>query len=202
MQGVEIREDKGGPVLTGYAAVFNSKSLDLGGFREIIQPGAFAESLKRGDDVVAVVQHNSAAILGRRSKGTLVLEEDAKGLRYEVQLPDTQVGRDIAVNIRRGDINGSSFKFATIKDRWTRDQKEGGAIVRYLEQVDLFDVGPVTFPAYLGTNDQVDVRSLLEAGMLAISASEEPDLTARDRLVSQFRERTKLTIWTPAGISA
>lgn len=199
MQGLEIREGKGGPVLTGYAAVFNEKSLDLGGFREVVQPGAFAESLKRGDDVVALVQHDSGAILGRRSRGTLVIEEDSKGLRYDVTLPDTQVGRDIAVNVGRGDINGSSFAFRTVKDRWARDKAAGDSIVRFLEQVDLFDVGPVTYPAYPSTNDQVAMRHLLDVGKKVLALVDIPDLAGRDRVIASFNERAKLSLWTPAG---
>lgn len=159
-EGIELREQGEGkmPVIAGYAARFNTKSVVMWGFREVIKPGAFAQSLGRGDDVRVLVNHDSANVIGRRSAGTLkVLEEDGKGLRFEVEPPDTQAGRDIVTSIRRKDVTGMSFGFRTVKANWTIDANEGNIDIRELLQVDLIEVSPVTFPAYPDT--EVSVRS-------------------------------------------
>jgi HK97 family phage prohead protease len=146
--------DKKVPVLVGYASVFGKRSVDLGGFTEEVAPGAFAKSI-RADDVVALVDHDSSMILGRMSAKTLALSEDATGLRMEIDLPDTSVGRDVAVSVKRGDIRGASFGFRTIADEWNT---KGGMAHRTLLEAQLRDVSPVTFPAYPDTS--VAMRSL------------------------------------------
>lgn len=140
--------------IVGYAAVFNRDSIDLGGFTEEISPGAFAESIQ-SDDIRALMNHDPNLILGRTKAGTLRLEEDDIGLRMEIDLPDTQLGRDLAESIRRGDVTGASFGFRTIEDDWnTKDGKPH----RTLKAAKLYDTGPVIFPAYSDTS--VAVRSL------------------------------------------
>lgn len=152
------REKSSSPgTLHGYAARFNEPSGDLGGFREILAPGAFRAVL--GHDVRALRNHEPDLILGRLSAGTLRLEEDGDGLRYEVDLPDTTHGRDTAEMVRRGDLTGSSFGFrvAPQGDQWSMG--DGGMPMRTVHKImSLHDVGPVTFPAYEST--RVDVRSL------------------------------------------
>lgn len=150
---IETRAE-GQRVIVGHAAVFNSMSVDLGGFREIVAPGAFAQSIVE-DDVRALFNHAPDHILGRNRAGTLRLSEDARGLAFEIDLPNTQLARDLAESIGRGDISGNSFGFQTLEDRWERG--EGGEI-RTLVRVRLFDVSPVTFPAYPQTD--VAMRSL------------------------------------------
>lgn len=140
--------------IVGYAAVFGKRSVDLGGFTEEIAPGAFSRSLK-DDDVAALVDHDPSRIIGRKSSGTLRLAEDRVGLRMEVDIPDTTVGRDILESIRRGDVRGQSFGFRTVSDDW---RMEDGLAHRTLIEARLRDVGPVTFPAYPDTT--VAVRSL------------------------------------------
>jgi len=156
---LETREDGGGdmPVIRGYAAVFDSLSEDLGGFREIVKPGAFTRSIKKNADVRALVNHDPSQILGRTRAKTLTLAEDDKGLSVEIDPPDTTLGRDIITSIERRDIDSMSFGFITRADEWI---EEGGKIVRHLIDVDLFDVSPVTFPAYRKTNVKVAKRSL------------------------------------------
>lgn len=140
--------------IVGYSAVFNKLSEDLGGFREIISPGAFKNTIKK-DDIRALVDHDSSRILGRNTAGTLTLAEDKTGLLVEITPPDTQIGRDIVTSIERGDVTGMSFGFRTISDAWsTVDEEE----IRELREVKLFDVSPVTFPAYPDTT--VATRSL------------------------------------------
>lgn len=152
---VEFREVGNSLVATGYAAVFDRRSQNLGGFVEYVRPGAFRKTLQEAD-VRALFNHDPNFLLGRRNAGTLRLEEDEVGLRYEVDLPDTTTGRDVAALLRRGDLYGSSFGFRTIKDDW--NLTEDGFPVRHLVDVALLDVGPVTNPAY--TDATAAVRSL------------------------------------------
>lgn len=162
-EGVELRsaaDGKGPGTLVAYAAVFGAESGDLGGFTERVMPGAFGKTLSEAD-VRAVVNHDPSQLLGRNRAGTLRMVEDGHGLRYEVDLPDTTAGRDLATSVERGDITGSSFKFRAIQQDWDTD--EGRALpLRSLTEVALADVGPVTFPAYSATDGKLALRSLAE----------------------------------------
>lgn len=140
--------------IVGYPAVFNKMSEDLG-FRERILPGEFTKTLADGADVRALVDHDPGRIIGRSKAGTLKLVENTRGLKAIIKPADTSAGRDIVESIRRGDVDGMSFAFRTIEDRW---HKEDGEDVRELVQVELFDVSVVSFPAYLDTS--VGLRSL------------------------------------------
>jgi HK97 family phage prohead protease len=102
---------EGVPRIAGHAALFDTMSEDLGGFRERIRPGAFAASLAE-DDVRALFNHAPNVILGRNRAGTLRLSEDAQGLRIEIDPPDTQAARDLMVPIARGDVTQMSFGFS------------------------------------------------------------------------------------------
>ncbi|HQM91462.1 MAG TPA: HK97 family phage prohead protease [Syntrophales bacterium] len=150
---VEQRED-GKKLIRGHAAVFNSET-DLGWFRERIAPGAFSESIGK-DDVRALFNHDENFILGRNKAGTLTMREDEQGLYVEIDPPDTQVARDLVTSIERGDISQMSFGFQTIKDSWETEENAAKDL-RTLEKVKLWDVSPVTFPAYQETD--VAVRS-------------------------------------------
>ncbi|MCL4818935.1 MAG: HK97 family phage prohead protease [Vicinamibacteria bacterium] len=154
---LERRAEGGGATLVGYAALFGSLSVNLGGFREQIEPGAFKESISE-DDIRSLFNHDEDHVLGRLANKTLRLAEDAKGLRFENDLPDTQTARDLATLIERGDVSQMSFAFRVKPngDRWDEDPELG--LVRTLTAVRLRDVGPVTFPAYPDTG--VAVRSL------------------------------------------
>ena len=103
--------------LSGYAALYNSETR-IANFREVIAPGAFRSALKRGDDVRGLFNHNPDHVLGRTAAGTLRLSEDARGLRYELDLPDTQLGRDLWTSVRRGDVSQSSFAFTVEAQAW------------------------------------------------------------------------------------
>ncbi len=139
-------------LITGYAATFNDLSVNLGGFVEQIRPGAFAASLRRGDDVRALVDHNPTLIIGRSTMGTLRLWEDKKGLRIEIDPPSNAIGQGIVESIRRGDVNQMSFGFYIMQDDWHQVDNQ---LIRTLIAVDLFDVSPVTFPAYESTSCSV-----------------------------------------------
>ncbi len=137
--------------LVGYAAKFDSRSGDLGGFTEIIRRGAFAESLQgNAADPLALVHHRPELVLGRRSAGTLRLSEDAVGLAFEIDLPDTQTGRDLLVSVERGDIRGASFAFSVRNggDRW---EVRDGKTTRELTSVDLHEITVTATPAYPDT---------------------------------------------------
>lgn len=161
---LEVRaRDDGGKTLVGYAAVFNRQSVNLGGFKETIAPGAFAKTVQEAD-VRHLLNHDVNAVLGRSRSGTLRLAEDATGLRYEVDLPDTSAARDLAALVERGDITGSSFAFRVVGD----DGDEWGLTddefpLRTLRQVALYDTSTVTYPAYPATGEgdvAAAVRSL------------------------------------------
>ena len=164
---VELRAagDKG-PALVGYAAVFNSRSLDLGGFQEIIAPGAFEKVVADADeDMRALFNHDRHRVLGRRSAGTLRLREDDDGLHDEIDLPDTTLGRDLAESVGRRDITGQSFSFIVAEDG-DEFADVDGVLIRTIRRFErLFDVGPVTFPAYEGTT--VDARAIDHAKQFA-----------------------------------
>ena len=148
---LRVEGDGTGRKLVGYAARYNITSHDLGGFRERILPGAFKGSVEGGADVRALVDHDNGKLLGRTSAGTLKLAEDAKGLRFEIDVPDTTYGNDLLVSVRRGDVKANSFGFR-VPPGGDRIKEEGKHIVRELLNVDLKEVSVVmSLPAYPGT---------------------------------------------------
>ena len=148
---IERRDDKMA-CLRGHAAVFNQLSEDLGGFREQIAPGAFTEALG-SDDVRALFNHDPNFVLGRTAAKTLRLAEDSRGLAFECDVPDTQMVRDLVLApIDRGDISHMSFQFAVKPNGQDWAQDDEGRNVRTLKRVKLFDVSPVTYPAYPQTD--------------------------------------------------
>lgn len=151
----EVRaSDAAGKVARGYAALFNAPT-DIGGqFREVIAPGAFAETLKAAD-IRALIDHDSGRVIGRTKAGTLRLSEDDTGLLAEIDLPDTSDGRDLAVQLERGDVSGMSFGFFVRKEQW---DETGDMPVRTIIAVDLLEVSAVAFPAYPDTT--LALRSL------------------------------------------
>jgi len=142
--------------IEGYAAVFDSPSLDLGGFREIVKPGAFTKTLKESD-IRAYWQHDSSRPLGRLAAGTLDLSEDKHGLRVAITPGETSWGLDALASIGRGDVDQMSFGFRAVKDRYYTT--DAGIEVRELIEVQLFEVSPVSSPAYPDT--EIQVRSLI-----------------------------------------
>ncbi len=156
--GLELREDGDNMTLTGYAALFNSRSENLGGFTETIAPGAFTRSLKARGDVKLLWNHDTGAVMGSTRAGTMTLIEDEKGLRVEATLPNTTHGRDARELIKRGDVSGFSFGFsipARGGDEWNAEGTE-----RTLKSVRLHEVSLTAFPAYQGTNGTAQVRGL------------------------------------------
>ncbi|MED1299822.1 peptidase U35 [[Bacillus thuringiensis] serovar konkukian] len=131
--------------ITGYAAVFNSKTTIGGWFDEVIEPGAFARSLSENGDIRALFNHNWDNVLGRTKSGTLRLEEDEKGLKFEIELPNTSVGRDLAESMSRGDINQCSFGFWITEENWDYSVEPA---LRTIKEVELYEISVVSIPAY------------------------------------------------------
>jgi HK97 family phage prohead protease len=152
---VEHRADANGKLtVSGYAAVFGEVA-DIGGwFKEVVARGAFTNTLRTAD-VRAYFDHDTGRVLGRLSAGTLRCEEDDKGLRVEIDLPDTTDGRDVKTLVERGDVSGMSFRFEAVRQEWdeTVDPPK-----RTLLEVRLGEVSIVSEPAYDGTT--VALRSL------------------------------------------
>ena len=157
--GVEERAD-GSAVISGYAAVFYRED-DPGtqfelfpGLVERVDASAFTRAIREGGDARAVLNHSPELLLGRVSAGTLRLSVDSVGLRYEIDPPNTQYARDAVESIKRGDLTGSSFAFDV---NAVEMRSEDNQDVRIIKDVELFDVGPVTYPAYDSTS--VGMRS-------------------------------------------
>lgn len=147
----EIRAE--GRKLTGYAATFNTETRILD-FHEKIAPGAFAASLRSNPDILALVDHDPSRVLARTKSGTLRLSEDERGLKFELDVPDTSAGRDVLALAARGDLGGMSFGFTVPDggDIWTGDRRE-------LRNVVLHEISVVqSFPAYGGTSVQARSR--------------------------------------------
>ena len=168
----ELRQDQNGDGMsfTGYAAVFNSPSEPLP-FIERIMPGAFSKTLKSRNNVRMYMNHDSSMLLATTKAKTLRLSEDSKGLFVDASLPDTSVGRDLSVLMKRGDVSSMSFGFSvpTGGDYFSDD-----GMTRELRQIKLFEVSVVTgFPAYTATSasvrslDALSVRTGIDADQLA-----------------------------------
>lgn len=193
LTGVQLREVGAGseesPSITGHAAVFNALSVDLGGFREKIAPGAFTRTIA-SDDIHAVWNHDERIVLGRNKRDTLTLAEDEVGLAIEIDPPDTRYVQDVVIApIKRGDVDQMSFMFQTIEDAWNVIDGEN---VRTLLEVKLFEVSPVTFPAYPQTD--VSARSaLLSAAGIDFRAVAGALVRAERGIASQEADRDLIT---------
>ena len=139
-------DDEDGRMILGYAAIFGVRT-DLGYITEEIAPGAFDDVL--GDDVRCLFNHDPDHILGRTSAKTLRIKADEKGLRYEADMPESPIGDTVLGAIKRADISGNSFSFTVAEDTWDYTADTPHRVINKLGT--LYDVGPVTFPAYEGT---------------------------------------------------
>lgn len=136
-----------GGKLGGIVAPFNTETR-IGDFCEVIKPGAFVATLAAGRDILAVQDHDLTRVLGRTKNATLRLSEEARGLAFELDLPDTTTGRDVLAMAKRGDLGGMSFAFHVAPDgeRWSGERRE-------LLAVELVEVSVVSsWPAYGGTS--------------------------------------------------
>ena len=166
--GVEERAE-GELHIVGYAAVFYDGSPGtefeiFAEFKERIMPGAFDRAMSEGDDARALFNHNVDHVLGRRSAETLKLSVDDTGLRYDIHPGDTSIAKDVLEHIKRGDVTGSSFAFRMVEQVFRTIEDVD---IREIIAVELFDVGPVTFPAYDATTTGVRAGSDGEGEALA-----------------------------------
>jgi HK97 family phage prohead protease len=153
-----LQSENGGKTVAGYAAVFNSPT-DIGGmWTEVVQPGAFTDTLANDQDVLALYSHELERLLGRESAGTLRLKQDDKGLAVEIDLPDTSDGRDVGVLIQRGDLKGMSFGFSVTKQEWDETVTPPK---RTIMAVELYEVTITADPAYPDT--EIGMAELAEA---------------------------------------
>ncbi|MBU1067485.1 HK97 family phage prohead protease [Patescibacteria group bacterium] len=198
ISGSQIRSETvdGSPRIKGYVAVFNRWSGDLGGFKEKIDPGAFAGTIMK-DDIRALWNHDEKFVFGRNRSGTLILAEDQNGLVADINPPDSQWARDAMVSIERGDVTGMSFAFRTISDVWNDDST--GGLTRTLREVELLDVSPVTYPAYPDTTVALRSKNIFLAQSAETDEeSQEPTeivfpnlVKAKMRMIQSRMERNR-----------
>ncbi|MFH9802820.1 HK97 family phage prohead protease [Streptomyces albidoflavus] len=183
--------DDGRIFMRGYAYRFNELSHDLGGFRERIVPGAGGPSLRQ-NDVYATFNHDTQSLLGRTSSGTLRVGEDREGGWYELDLPDTTVGRDVAELLKRRDLKGSSFTFRVLDggQRRADDDPDTGLPVREITAMDVIELGPVVNPAYPTT--QASLRSIEEALHIGEFAPPDAEGEMRDSQSEAFAPASHL----------
>lgn len=170
--------------ISGYAAVFNSLSADLGDFKEKIAPGAFRRTLKDKHPIFAVHHHNMAHLLGSTRSGTLKLSEDNFGLKFELVLPETSLGREIHELVSRRDLQSMSFSFSPngVKGEEWRQTSRG--IERTLRDVSLTEVSTVALPAYAATI--VSARHSTETANKQDASVVDIHQAARNRMLSRL----------------
>jgi HK97 family phage prohead protease len=184
---IEVRGLSGaGATIAGHASIFDTP-YDLGFFRERVKRGAFTKTMAESS-VAALWNHDSNIVLGRNKSGTLRVSEDAVGLAYEIDMPDTQAAKDLYTLIERGDVYQSSFAFETVKDYWLEPDEDHDTALRTLTEVRLWDVSPVTYPAAPSTD--VDVARAMR------SLADIVDLPM-DTLMDAAQSGTLPRLWTP-----
>lgn len=189
---VELRAVGGKKQAGGYALKWNKLSQNLGGFVERVHPDAANKSLADNVDVMARYNHDGNQLLGRTSSGTLVLVRDSTGLDYTVDLPDTTVGRDLAVLLERQDVRHSSFAFRVMEEDWSLTEQ--GFPVRTILDMHLVDVAPVNSPAYLDTSS--GLRALAE--LRSVSLDDVVKAAQANSLAEIVRSTTTIVDLAPA----
>jgi HK97 family phage prohead protease len=198
---MEVRAAEGDAKLrtiVGHVAVFNREANIGGWFSESVAPGAFARAIAE-DDVRSLFNHDPSLLLGRNRAGTLKLSEDEQGLLSTTVPPDTSYARDLLVSIERGDVSQMSFAFRVLREEW---DETADMLKRKILEVELFDVSPVTFPAYTATDVGLRAvpREIAERrGMTFEQTEQVPALLVPRhegkrvfrRLTQRLRERSK-----------
>ncbi|MDR9782282.1 HK97 family phage prohead protease [Rhizobium redzepovicii] len=163
--------------ISGYAARFNSETTIAGEFREMLNPGCFARTLRERPDVVMILDHDTGRVVGRTTAHTLRLLEDAAGLRFELEPdPTTPSGQEAIGTVKRGDVRGCSFGFRVRAEEWV----DGGnrLPLRIVKDVELFEVTLTAFPAYGDTSASFRVASSND-GAERVKAKAEAAMKAR-----------------------
>ena len=184
--------DNDSRILSGYAAVFNSESKDLGGFTEMISPTAFEGVIERSD-VFAVLDHDRNKVLARSKmgKGSLELNIDSKGLQFRFESPNTTLGNDVLSMVKRGDLTDASFCFTVEDESWQK--REDGSYLRTINKIgDLFDVAICYNGAYPESYTEVALRSLdkFKEELRAAECVEEEDSDDVDETNDETSEKT------------
>jgi HK97 family phage prohead protease len=144
-----------------------------GQFVEVIRRGAFRRSLETGQgrNLVALFNHNTDLILGRRSNGTLKVREDSRGLAFELDIAPTSTGNDVLKLLRRADVVGCSFRFGTVKDAWKRGATKDDLPFRELLEVEIDEITLTPMPAYESTSVSIARSSAAHRLLLADGAA-------------------------------
>lgn len=174
---LQTRDDNEIHTISGYAAVFNSPTIIGGWFEEVISPGAFSKTISENGDIRALFNHDWNNVLGRTKAGTLRLSEDDRGLKFEVDLPNTSIARDLVESLKRGDINQCSFGFIPTIEEWD-DTIE--PMKRTIKEVELYEISVVSIPAYEDTE-----VSLVRSKEIA------KEVELRKKLLKQIKELLK-----------
>lgn len=159
-------------IVTGYAAVFNSRTLLWEGLEEVISPGAFSKALSNSD-VRCLFDHDWGKVLGRTKSGTLRLEEDERGLKFEVELPNTTDANNLIESMSRGDIDQCSFGFIPTEETWDYNTDP---VLRTVNEVELFEVSIVSLPAYQDT----------EAALARSKQEVQQDIATRKKIIQKI----------------
>jgi hypothetical protein len=176
------------PQISGYAARYNVTT-KLPKFREVIAPGAFTRALREKQDTICCFNHDPNFVLGRTSSGTLRLSEDARGLKFTCDLPDTQAARDLRESINRRDINGCSFAFNIADEDWSEGKEDNERyLLRSVKDLDLIDVSPVTHPAYPETSVSARELELVGAEIRSRVKAVNPADKLREQIASVMAE--------------
>lgn len=185
---VELRADGDEkPKIVGHAAVFDTPA-EIWGFEEVIRKGAFTDAIKK-DDVRALWNHDPNFVLGRTKSGTLRLEEDDIGLKIENDPPETQWAKDLMVSMQRGDVDQMSFGFIVDEEKWSK--RDGGPDLREILKARLFDVSPVTFPAYEETDVSVALRNAPEEVRTRLLPADGQVAGADKDMLEQVRKQNR-----------
>ena len=161
-------------IVTGYAAVFNSRTLLWEGLEEVISPGAFSKALSNSD-VRCLFDHDWGKVLGRTKSGTLRLEEDERGLKFKVELPNTTDANNLIESMSRGDIDQCSFGFIPTEETWDYNTDP---VLRTVNEVELFEVSIVSLPAYEDT----------EATLARSKQEIQQDIAARKKMIQTIND--------------
>lgn len=190
---VETRDD-GTNVISGYAAVYY-RADDAGTQYELmpeyferIKAGAFDRALAERQDVRALFNHDPNHVLGRSKSGTLRMTADSVGLRYEVDMPNTQTARDLAESVKRGDVSGSSFAFSVTSEGQEIERSKDGTTYRNIKDADLYDVSVVTYPAYESATSGIRTAENVEEARAALERWESEQTSEVDAVRVRLRK--------------
>ncbi len=178
---------------------YNSLSRDLGNFKERLQRGCFADSLKSGAKVMAFWNHDTSTPLGSTSAGTLRVDDRADALHFTIHPPPNQWGDSVMVSVKRGDVDGCSFGFRCLKDEWTNTN------IRTIISAELLEISPCSFPAYPETSvrsrgatmytkelrDLYEQRAKVLTEMRALQDSDNYDAEKYQRMEADFDKFTR-----------